>query len=321
MQYFNSKATPSSKIVTIKRSHMRESDLERVKLIEDSVGGYEDEDSLMGGVRQRARSMISSDQDLKQAREDLGEYSDSYDEIRRATLEDAGKETEEIGKDEERDIVVDIDGGVDQSVMMYAAAEAGYTPVLDPDEDGETGTVFINGWRIEEDNLVSLGGAGTSKLTEPSKIAGVNHSGVSKRTEVMEEYFKAKEEFGDGSVPLPEVMEVSLPYEPKELDVPTYDAHNPEEALDRSEDQSIEGDLSGGIEGDLTAAEFEKIEERVNADNGTYTDELSHLDDEGPTSTADESERDDYRAVIRDQEQLVEVIDYLSNEHTGRGAV
>lgn len=300
---------------------MRESDHERVTLIGDSTDGYKD--PLTGRLGQRMKRAINTDQDLEQVKEDLGKYS-GYDdiEIRRATPEDAGMETKEIGKDENRDIVVDIDGGIDQSLMMYAAAEKGYTPVLDPDPNGETGTVFINGWRIEEDNLVSLGGTGTSTLTEPSKITGVNHSGVSKRTEVMEEYFKAKEEFGDGPVPLPEVMEVSLPYKPEELDVPTYDAHNPEEALDQSGGQSVESDSSrSSIEGDLTAAEFgREVEARLNADDGTYTDELSHLRDGGPTSTADETERDDHRAVIRGQEQLVEVINYLETRHPERSS-
>jgi hypothetical protein len=282
----------------------RESDWEKVMLVEDSTSEYKDEDSLMGKLGQLergVRSTLSSDQDLRQAREDLGEYS-GYDdvEIRRATPEDLGKETEEIGKDETPDIVVDIDGGIDQSVMMWAAAQAGCTPVLDPDPNGETGTVFINGWRIDEgDDLVSLSGAYKGAHTsydQPAKMRGTgdDHDGLSKRTEVMKKYCEGTEKFQDGPVPLPEVMEVSLPYKPEELDVPTYDAHNPEEALDQSE-QSIEGDLTGAS---------------LDAD---YPDELGHLDDGGPTSTA--GQRDDYRAVIRNQEQLTTVIDYLESQH------
>jgi hypothetical protein len=277
---------------------MREVENGKVKFEQDVAR------SPLSKALQLLEGAVTSDPDLKEAREELSEYSDSYKDIRRATPEDAGHNGDVFPKENElRDIVVDLDKPVDQSVMMYAAVEAGHTPVLDPNWNGSTGTVFINGWRIDEDDdLVSLAGRHKNRdelhespfLMRGGTDGDNGYNAVSERTEVMKKYFEAENEFQDGPVPLPEVMEVSLPYKPEKLDVPTYDAHNPKDAE---------------IELSHLDCHLPLTEEPTNYPV--------------PTSTVRGNPRredTDYRAVIRDEKDFAKVSRYLEEEHPGKMA-
>jgi predicted DNA binding protein len=89
-------------------------------------------------------------------------------------------------------------------------------------------------------------------------------------------------------------MEVSLPYKPEKLDVPTYDAQNPKDAE---------------IELSHLDCHLPLTEEPTNYPV--------------PTSTVRGNPRredTDYRAVIRDEKDFAKVSRYIEEEHPGKMA-